>query len=187
VALKDILNKIIKDAEDETAKINTEAEKEIKRLNNKAAREIETERLAMKSRTRERRRFLKEQKEIEMELDTKKEILSKKQAEIDNIFNEVLRAIGDLPDKDYVEIIRKLLKKTPHGREGVFVIPKKRLEITEKEIKKVIPNAKFDASSKIEGGFIIKTKETEIDNSFASLLAQIKEDLEKDVADILFG
>lgn len=177
---------IIRQAEEDAGKILTRAEQEAKE---KANRIIEE---ATQSAQQKDRRMI-----LAAELACRKDILSEKQKAIRTCFERALEKLNQMPDRQYLEIVKNMLVASASSDFTEVIFPKNdRRRINQSFIDEVNKALK-DSGRKgqlqiskeqrdISGGFILKGDRVEIDNSFASVLKYRKSDLEADVARILF-
>jgi V/A-type H+/Na+-transporting ATPase subunit E len=195
--IKDIKDKIIEDARNEKEKIIKEAQEKIENMKNQAQKESN----AIKNQIMERYKQeanLKEKKIItEARLEAKKDILSEKQAFIDKIFQEAMKRIEKLDDREYAKLMEKLiLENVEHGDEEIYIGNQERKLINQdflnginKKIKDQGKKGELKFSKKhlpIKGGIIIGTDEIRKNASLEILLEKIKEDIETRLNQFLF-
>lgn len=131
-------------------------------------------------------------------LGAKKEVLSMKQSLIDEAFDATIKAVEDLPNKDYQKLIKciinSLIKK---GRQEIIVaqgdkdkINSTFIDEVNKDIKSkgsdvtLILSKEFDKTFK--SGFILRTDTFQIKNSIEQLVLACKGDLQSKIAEVLF-
>ncbi len=135
---------------------------------------------------------------VSAKLGHRKEVLKEKQNLIQDCFRAALDELVNLPTEEYGAVIRKmLLSLVSSGDEHVLVSPEDEKRLDSELIARI--NNELSAAGKkgnlelegasptIHGGFILRTAEVEVDCSFSTLLAQLREELQSDVAGILFG
>ena len=197
MAFEDILKRIRGDARKEAERIRKEAEGEAERILEKAGKEVGSAKKKMLhdaqiSLQDEKRRIL-----TMANLEARKKVLEKKQDLIEEAFRKALNYLRHLSDEEYqVAIKQLLLRAIESGEEEVIISPReKRLtlaflkEVNEELSSKERPG-KLKLSSErreFQGGFILKAGRTEINNTFNSLFRERREELEAEVAGILFG
>jgi V/A-type H+-transporting ATPase subunit E len=198
MALEGILEKIAKGAEQNASAIREEAR--LKR------QEILAEAESLARQASERiLREAKEKAELETRrasvsaaLERRREVLKKKQELIEECFQAALDELVNLPQEEYRTLVRTmLLHLVSTGQEVLSVSPndEKRLgddfiATINDDLRKMNKNGdlKVQADSPaIRGGFILRTVDVEVDCSFGTLLAQLREEVQSDVAKILFG
>ncbi len=197
MAFEDILKRIREDGHKEAERIRKEAEGEAEKILEEVRREVgsvkeKTLHDAQVSLQDEKRRIL-----TMASLEARKKVLEKKQDLIEESFQKALNHLGHLSDEEYQEAVKKLLLRTVEsGEEEVIISPgEKRLtsalldEVNEELHSKGRPG-KLKLSSErrgFQGGFILKAGRKEINNTFDSLFKEKREELEAEVAGILFG
>ncbi|NQT84268.1 V-type ATP synthase subunit E [bacterium] len=198
MAIEGILEKINRNAEEKVSAIREEGRLKRREIISKAesqAKEIGDRilREAKQKAELERRRS-----SVSAELARRKEILKEKQKLMEDCFREALEELVNLPTEEYRPLIRKmLLKLVSSGDERILISSNDEQRIDQELIEGVNVDLKkagkkgdlrFDGvSSSILGGFVLKTEEVEVNCSFGTLLAQLREELQSDVAGILFG
>lgn len=131
------------------------------------------------------------------QLEARKERLSAKQEVIEEAFNNTFKKLKAMPNKQYEEIITKMVVETATtGNEEILLskYDKDRLSadfiknINEKlENKKIKGNVKISNEVRnIEGGFILRKGDVEINNSFEVIIRMRRDELEAEVIKILF-
>jgi V/A-type H+-transporting ATPase subunit E len=132
------------------------------------------------------------------QLEARKETLEAKQALIAEAFQQALRKMADLEEEVYFDYLRQmLLVSIKTGTETIILSPRDRERIPakfwkslERELKASGRGGKITlgpASPEMEGGFILQAEGLEINNSFNALLSMHREELEPEVAAILFN
>ncbi len=197
MSMKEIKEKILQDALDEKEKILKEAETKIINLKSKFGKEIESIQREILDRYNQEA-GLKEKKIItEAILNSKKDILSEKQAIIANIFSEVLDRIVGLEDERYLSLLEKLiLDNIETGDEIVYIGSQERQAINQKFINTI--NVKLKSQGKkgnlelsekrvpIMGGVILGTGEIKKNASLEVILEKIKDEIETELNQFLF-
>ncbi|MGB9839727.1 V-type ATP synthase subunit E [Thermovenabulum sp.] len=191
-----IKEKIMEEAEKEKARILSEAEKKAEEIFEKAKRkaeEIEHTLLekAKKQAEEEKRKIISM-----AELEEKKRLLQAKQEIIDLVFKEAEDKIRQMEEERYKKLFFEMLIESAEGDEELIIAENDRSRITEDFLKKVNEelvkkgkkgNLKIVSFSKdITGGFILRSKNVEINGSFDYLVSIKREELETEIARILF-
>jgi len=131
------------------------------------------------------------------QLEARKDLLAAKQELISEAFQKSLEQLAGLDDSSYLEIIRNmLLSLVETGTETVICSPadQKRIpdsfwkEVNEALVKKgkkgnLVPAKETRA---ITGGFILQAEGVEMNCSFESLLEMKRDQLEPEIASVLF-
>jgi len=131
------------------------------------------------------------------ELEGRKEILAAKQQQIEQAFAKALAKLAELDTAAYWQIIKPmLLASVETGSETVYVSAHDAGRITPAMIEEI--NGALKAAGKpggltlaaesvaTDGGFILSAGATKINNSFATIVKMLRDELEPEVAEILF-
>jgi len=197
MSINEIKEKILGDALEEKRKIQKEAEIEIEKIKSLAKKEIESIKKEILERYNQESE-LKEKKIItEAILNTKKDILSEKQAIINNVFSEALNRINKLEDEKYLSLLEKLiLDNIETGEETVYIGKQERKAINHEFIKKI--NEKLNLQGKkgllelskkrlpILGGVVLGSGEIKKNASLEVILEKVKDEIETELNKFLF-
>ena len=179
--LENILNKIIKDAEEKAQLIIKEAEEKEKTIIEN--REEEGRFLANKIgeiAEREREDILKRSKSSE-ELKARDKILSEKNRIIDEVLEKVVSELENLSEDDFVKFLKNNLGDE-NLKGGTIDIPQKYRDAVEKA------DLGFKISDKdLKSGFVLNKDNLIYNGDFRSLVKSEIEDLEKFLAEKLFS
>ncbi|MGM0688571.1 MAG: V-type ATP synthase subunit E [Bacillota bacterium] len=192
-----IIRRILDDAGAKAETIKTEAVEK--------AEAVEAE---AKQKAARRQEYLLEQARKEAEeqkrriigvaqLEARKELLTAKQELISEAFRESLDQLIDLDNNAYISIIRNmLLNLVETGTETVFCsaadlerIPDSFWKDINQELAGQGKKGELSLSKEprdIRGGFILQAEGVELNCSFESLLAMKRDELEPEIASILF-
>ncbi|NOX97770.1 MAG: hypothetical protein GXO98_06920 [Nitrospirae bacterium] len=197
MAFEDILKRIKEDGGKEAEQIKKEAEGEAEKILQEAGKEAVSlkEKILHAARDSirdERKRIL-----TMANLEVRKKLLERKQNLIEEAFRKASNHLEHLPEEEYRKAIKKMLLETVEsGEEEVIISPEEKLinsafleEVNEELSSKGRPG-KLKLSSErreFQGGFILKAGRIEINNTFTSLFQEKREELESEVAGILFG
>jgi V/A-type H+/Na+-transporting ATPase subunit E len=132
------------------------------------------------------------------ELDARKAILAAKESMIEDTFKQALSRLSAYDTNQYMELIfPMLLAASQTGTEELIVSPKDRERFTPEFMARA--NQALSQAGKqgnlvlsgetrdIQGGFILRAGDVEINNSFDSILRSERDQLEPEVASILFS
>lgn len=192
-----IIRRILDDAGAKAETIKTEAVEK--------AEAVEAE---AKQKAARRQEYLLEQARKEAEeqkrriigvaqLEARKELLTAKQELISEAFRESLDQLIDLDNNAYISIIRNmLLNLVETGTETVFCsaadlerIPDSFWKDINQELAGQGKKGELSLSKEprdIRGGFILQAEGVELNCSFESLLAMKRDELEPEIASVLF-
>jgi V/A-type H+-transporting ATPase subunit E len=132
------------------------------------------------------------------ELDSRKAILAAKEELIEETFQQALNRLSVLDAKSYEDLIYPmLLAASQTGAEEVIVSALDRRlftpEFMDRVNKALLSQGKPGAlklsgdTHDMQGGFILRTGSVEINSTFSSILRMQRDQLEPEVAAILFG
>lgn len=132
------------------------------------------------------------------QLETRKSLLAAKQEMIDEAFQKALNELTGLDESTYLSVIRDLLLNTVEtGTETVICSERDQQRLNSKFIDGVnkaladrgqTGELKLsDKTRAIKGGFVLHRGGLEINCSFESLLRMKRDELENEVAGLLFG
>lgn len=188
MSLDNIFNKINEDAQKDINKLNKKTQEEIAEFNEKTNKENAVIQSKLNNKVeKERERYLYNIKD-EAASGAKNEILKKKQELLDKFYKKVINEIIELPPEDYLKFLVSLLEKLPKINDGLILCSGKDKE----HIKKALGKTKMvyklsDENIKSSGGFILRAKDVEIDNTLEAIVRQLRDDTMIEVGKILFG
>jgi V/A-type H+-transporting ATPase subunit E len=190
--------KIISEAAGQAEKVLTEAKQRAEEIVAGAQKQADV-----------RKKFILEQAQLQAEerrrrartiaeLDARKALLGAKEELIEDTFRQALARLTALQTADSREILLPmLLAAAQSGREEIVVSAKGR-ELFAPEFIAAVNKALEEQGKQgglimsaetreIQGGFILRSGEVEINNSFESILRMQRDQLEPEVAAALFG
>ena len=197
MALEDILKRIRENARKEAGRIKKEAETRAGAVAEEAKKEAASirEKLLEEGKAssgQERRRIL-----TIANLESRKEILGRKQNLIEEAFQKASNHLKHLADEQYQATVKKmLLGAVESGEEEVIISSRDEKRITPsflKEVNKGLSGKGKPGKLRLSpqrrqfiGGFILRSSRKEIKCTFDSLLKESKDELEGEIARILF-
>ncbi len=129
-------------------------------------------------------------------LQEKKVLLDAKQQMISDIITKARKALSDLPDLQYAEVLLRMVKKYAHKKPGAIHLSaadKKRLPSDFGNRIKEVLSGKEGASliiseenAEVNGGFLLIYGDIEENCSFDALFAAAKEDLQDKINAFLY-
>jgi len=185
--INDIEKRIITEAEAEAEKIKEEASDKASIILSDAEEEASKLREEILEQAKNKAEEEKRKIISPSRIKAKNDLLEKKQELIKQVFDEALKEMSNWKDKDYKKTIKTLLRDIP--KEG-NILP---AQDKEKIISKALSEAKIKkikvlkGTSKIKGGFIFEGKKINIDCSFETYIAHLREKIEPEIIEILFG
>ena len=197
MSLEKILEKIIRDSEEEIRKILDEAKSRASQIIEEGRREAERVAQELTKEGEENARKVRERIVTLASLESRKRILGEKQRILGELYQEVEKRIRNLNGRDYRELVKKImLESCQTGEELVVIGEKERKRIDQKlietvnaELVKAGKKGKLKLSSEpaaIPDGFILKLGKIEISNSWENILRSLREKTEDEVIRLLF-
>lgn len=191
-------HKIISDAEAEAGKITGEGEAQAKTI--LAEAQTQADRIAAESKARaesEAKEHIRRQLSLR-ELAARNALLGEKGKVIEEVFEKALEELRRRDREGGYSLTRALLLKAiESGDEEIIVSPEDRQAITPAflesingELRKAGKRAEItlaEDTRQIRGGFVLRRGRVEINASFETLLTMLRDEVETDVAGILFG
>jgi len=198
MTIKDISEKIISDAKIQADKIIAQAEDNANNIIKKGKKEADNIKNIILYKYNQEASLIKSKILTEANLEAKKIILSEKQKIIENVFNKALESILKLDDKDYLNIIKKMiLDNIETGDETIFIDRSDKKKISEsfiedinKELKSKGEKGELKLSTSylpIKGGVVIGSGKIRKNISLEFLLKKIREELEIQISKDLFN
>lgn len=179
-------DKIAKEAEDKALQIVAEAEQKASRKTEQMLDQ------ASKGAEEHEKRIISA-----FQLEARKEVLAAKKKLIDQSFSEALNRLLSMDEGSYLKVIRQmLLDMVEDGIEKIACSADDLKKIPDsfwKDINQVLESkgkvgklSLSDEPAAIKGGFILLSDDIEINGSFEALLDQHREELEPEIAKVLF-
>lgn len=187
MALDDIIQSILAEAESEAQKIKQQgiAEIEVLKKDYQAKTEAEEKRIVALAKKEANKKT--EQAKFLALSQKKAALLTKKQAILDQVYQQALIKLSKLPETDYQKLIAGLIKKLEE-KQGEIIPVKGKETLTKEALKK--SGKPFQLSTKTvagNGGFVFQTAKMTIDNRFSVLIEHARSETEMAVSKILFS
>ena len=195
--VENIKEKILRDAELKANEILEKAKLQAKETEEKANRKaaIKAKEISLKSNHEisEKKRIINSMVELEM----RKDILSAKQQLIEEVFDKALERMNNLEGAKYEQVIYDMLMASAESGEEEIIMSgdrKKKLSAdfisrANKALESAGKKGKLkisDETRNISGGFILKSRGVEINNSFEAVIRLYRDEIEPKVAEIFF-
>ncbi len=192
-----IVKKINEDAEAEASKILQDARAQAEEVKKEA--EAEADEIYKEIISRYEREAEQEKQRIvaNAKLKARKAVLDAREEVIKAAFAEAERKLKELPKKEYKEILEKLILEAVEaigGDEVVLTRKEDSRTISSTLLKKLSEETGFEITKAKEhitaiGGVVVRSSDgkIEVDNTFETRLERFKDDLRRDVAEVLFG
>jgi len=193
-----IIARILEDARLKASNNIKEAEKQASDIINAAKEEAEKKRTVIIENALKNADEMEKRAISVAELEARKIKLKAKQEIITSVFETAITALHSLPAETYAKILcNMIISSVAKGNEEVVlsIRDKERLgkefiddinrKLAEKGLKGDLRLSEQTAN--INGGFILKSGEIEINNSFDALIRMKRNELEPEIIKILFG
>lgn len=196
--VKNLTSKILKDAEERKESIlkaaNEERAKIIakKEAVAKQEEEVMVEKAKIEAKTRHERIV------SSAELKARNEKLAAKQSVIDSVFEQSIEELCKMSDNDMKTFIKNMIlnsditgdEKIILNQKGKSLLDKSLLNTINSELKSNGKKGELTVSDEVrtfKGGFILEKDGIEINNTFEDLVNSSRDDLEFEVANVLFN
>jgi len=192
--LENIVEKIIKDAQEESKNIVVDAEKKAHQLIQQAQEKAKAEK---KIKIEKAKKVAQEEynRDITLfNLEARKKILKLKCDIIDEVFRSVLDKIISLDENRFKNLVEKFMPKAEFNKDSEVIVLSRDKEKVRNCLSDIlgaelIANWKMTVTNneEMKGSFYIKSGDFVYDVSLKTILEQIKSQYEKNVAEILYG
>jgi len=191
---KEVVTKIMSDANAEVEKIRAEAKEKIQQQQAKLKSELgrfdeETESLAAAAAEDKKARVL-----AAARMDISKQNLQMRKDLLDEVFAKAAEAIKNMNDADYIKFMEKLLIAAVETSDEKIVTGKNDgrlgadfLNNINKQLGGKGSLSIAEEKADIQGGFILRSGKTRINASLEVLLSTVREELETELAKELFN
>ena len=189
-----VIDKIISDAEKKGDEIKQQASQKAQQAEQGLDRELadfqkQTEQLAEKAGENKKAHIL-----ASARMDAAKQKLAEKRKIIDKVFEQAKQRIQQLPDQEYCDLMKKLMKEAVESGDETVIADKDDQRINRQLIEQV--NSELGEKSNLQfseqreaigGGFILRREKIQKNVSLPVLIAQAREELEIEIAKELFA
>lgn len=193
--VNNLTSKILKDAEDKKAEIISKANDEKEKILSKKvskAKGIETEIIekAKAEATTKKGRIISA-----AELKVRNNKLTAKQEVIKEVFEESVEKLASLSNDEFLKFVKETIlslnidgdEKLILNEAGMKVIDNKFLEEVNKELGAKGKLTLATESRNFKGGFILEKNGIEINSTYEALVSSLRDELEFEVASVLFN
>lgn len=193
--INNITSKILRDAEERKEAILAEANKEKdKILSKKIAKAKELEKEIIKTAEAEAKRR-KEKAISSATLKVRNDKLAAKQEVIAKVFEESIEKLSSIKGDDFLRYIRNSILSLGEIGEQRLILNKEGLEQVDLtfiyELNQALGekgNIKLSSEAgNFKGGFILESNGIEINNTYEALVNSLRDELEYEVAEVLFN
>lgn len=190
MGVEDIKKKILEDATRQKEEILAEAEKKGEEIRNEGKRTEKKRKEAILSRAKNEAAEERHTKITMERLESRKLQLTEKQKIVEKVFEKSLDMLVNHPN--YERIVETMLLEAAKGGEELILSPKDRENLGSEFLEKINKNIErsmilSDETRDIAGGFILRTPEMEINESFKEKIRALRDELETEVARTLFA
>ncbi len=175
-----------------------QAREEAEQTAQKAAREAEQEQEQLRKEGRARADERHRQLVTSAHMEGRRQILGAKEELINEVLEEARRELTELPREQYARVLQDLLLVAAGGEEQELILsPRDREGLGPQLVEEVQARRQeqaragrlvlADETRPLDGGFVLRQGGVELNYSFAALLRSRQEELESEVAHILFA
>lgn len=193
-----IVEKIMHDAGAEAEEVRRQAREEAEQVVEKATREAEQEKEQLLKEGRARADERHRQLVTSAHMDGRRQVLGAKEELINEVLEEAQRELARLPRERYARVLRDLLLAAAGEEEQELILsPRDREDLGPELLEQVrtqrqeqgrpVRLALAEETRPLEGGFVLRQGGVELNYSFFALLRSRQEELEAEVARILFA
>jgi V/A-type H+-transporting ATPase subunit E len=187
MAITDITNAIIKEAEKQASDIVAQAHVKTQKIEKDWEEKIVAKKQELIAGAQNKARQKVMQTEFKLHSSIQTELLNQKRKLLDKVYNSVAKKLSGLSDDQYVSLMEKLIDELP-GKDGELFSTRDKEDLLKKALKK--SGKSFEINKETvpgTGGFIFRSKEVEIDNTVNSLVEDMRQKTELEVSKKLFN
>ncbi|WP_244833135.1 V-type ATP synthase subunit E family protein [Clostridium sp. BJN0001] len=193
--IKNLTSKIINDSEEKKANILKDANEQKSKILSKKNDEALKAKEAVIEKSKVEAASRKERIISSAELKARNNKLEAKQHVIDEVFLKSVEELSNLSDEDFKSFVKETIKNTAIdgdekiilNNEGKKIITKDVLNELNTELGQKGNLTISDETSDFKGGFILEKNGIEINNTFEALVDSLRDELEFEVAKVLFN
>jgi len=189
MALSDIIKKILDEATTKVAEIENETQQKMVSIDETYIKKLQNQKDDIVKKMEQKKSNIEKRMNLLAKMEQRNQLLKKKQAIIMQVFEKSLNKLWNLDESKYVNILTNLMKSLPQNNSNEAIIPAKNKTILiEKALQSAGLSLKVLPEGDFKGGFIYRSDDVEINNSFEQILMKtIKPELEPEVARLLFN
>lgn len=181
--LDNILNTIKKDTEVQVEQIAEETKGKIDELRQDYVKKTEILKEKILEKVQASASHKVEQKQFLTKSGYRSEILSKKQSVLDATFSDAVNSLANLEEGKQKALLSVLVDALPETAGEIFVTKSSAAIIKGISTKHPVSSKKLEGA----GGFVFISSDVEIDNRYEVLVSLVKDNVETQVAEILFS
>jgi len=174
MALADMLEKIVKDAEKQAEEIKAFAKGEVEKIEAQNSAYLKTQAKDLAEVYAQEKAEIEKQALLQAKMEARTENLKQKRAIIEKTLEAVKEALENISETDYQKLLKGLLKEIAQEFKEAEITPATGRESATKKALADYPNLKLAKTvGKFKGGFIAKTQTAEVDSTFENLIFHI--------------
>lgn len=188
--IEKITNRINADAEERVSRIISEASDKAKKISEEYKARAEVMEKEQTARATEEAEALRARLVGAANLESKKMLLAKKQELISRAFDTACEKLSSLRGEELAGVLVALALSAADDKGGEIILSKAVRDGLGSKIAEGVsgnPNLKVSDEVRDIDGLILKCGNTEVNCTFSSLVAQKREELSRNIADILFS
>lgn len=180
--LDNLIQKIKLDVQSQAEEMQKEADKKKEEIVNGQVKLALEEKAKMIEKAEKEAEIVKSRILSNADLRVRDEMLKAKQEVIDKVFLLAKERLMNLDDKEYAEFVKNQISTLDLTGEESIIVPNNRKNL----IKDLGLNLKVSEEETIDSGFTIMNKKVRLNFSFETLIDFLREDLETEIAQVLF-
>ncbi len=180
--LENLTQKIIEDAKKEAQEIKDEADEKSKNIIESKVSLAQNEAKKIIEKSKQEAVLIKERAISGAKLKSRDEILKAKQDILDSVFAMAELELKNLDDDKYQKLLTGAIKQTKKDSNLTILLPGDKKDLMSKLNKEI----KVEIDNTLDSGFIIKEDNVYYNFTFDSMINGIREELETEIASILF-
>lgn len=189
MSIESITARILQEAKDEAEQLMKQTESERDALLAGAAEEAEAAKTEVAAKAKEDAKVLGERRSSVAELEARKLRLSAKQEMIDRSFEEAVKLLAGMPEKEYQAFLMELL--APYQTQpGEILLNEKDKKAYGKALAEALKDSPLTISEEtapIQGGFILQQGSVSLNASLEKLMETQKKQITAEIAAVLFS
>lgn len=179
--LENLTKKILDDANSQASIIQEESKEESRKTIESRIKQAEEEKKRILSRATSEADLLKSRTISNAELSARDEKLTAKQEVIERVFNLAKEKLKNLKEEEYLAYLKATLEDIKLEGGETIIVP----ERMKAKVKELGLSAKVSEET-VDSGFVIKDGGIILNHTFDSLVDDIRDDLEIEIAQSLF-
>ncbi len=191
--IEKLTQQISADAQAEVDKILAEAQAKADAIAADYAKQVEALAVEAQTKATDAAKQREERLASMGDLAARKELLAVKQEMLDKAFQRALEMLCDMSDKEYTELLTKLVLQCAKGHEQLIFSQKDRTRVGKAvatAANEALGDGKLTLSEQtrpIRGGFILSDGDVEVNCAFETLVRLMRGEISGEVAGVLFA